>query len=124
MAQISAKKLEHTVLAEKDREPWASTPQPPLPKENKTEPSVRSNRSYGGRESRWVRAAAPWREKGGSEREGGLHNEPRQIPRRKGRASNKSLPRTSRRKHERWSGRKSSPGRSAEPWFHSNSGQT
>ena len=45
---------------------------------------------------------------------GGLHGEPRQIPRRKQRASNKSLPRTSRRKHERVSGRKSSPGRSAE----------
>ena len=51
--------------------------------------------------------------------EGGLHHEGRQIPRRKGRASNKSLPRTSRRKHERVSGRKSSPGQSAESWFHS-----
>ena len=47
-----------------------------------------------------------------------------QIPRRTGRASNKSLPRTSRRKHERVSGRKSSPGRFAESWFHSKSGQT
>ena len=45
---------------------------------------------------------------------GGLHRERRKIPRRTGRASNKSLPRTSRRKHERVSGRKSSPGRSAE----------
>ena len=50
---------------------------------------------------------------------GGLHGELGQIPRRKGRASKKSLPRTSRRKHERVSGRKSSPGRSAESWFHS-----
>ena len=50
---------------------------------------------------------------------GGLHREGRQIPRRKGRASKNSLPRTSRRKHERVSGRKSSPGRSAESWFHS-----
>ena len=49
----------------------------------------------------------------------GLHCEGRKIPRRTGRASNKSLPRTSRRKHERVSGRKSSPGRSAESWFHS-----
>ena len=49
----------------------------------------------------------------------GLHREGRQMPRRTGRASNKSLPRTSRRKHERVSGRKSSPGRSAESWFHS-----
>ena len=36
---------------------------------------------------------------------GGLHRERRQIPRRKVRASNNSLPRTSRRKHERVSGR-------------------
>ena len=61
---------------------------------------------------------------GGSEREhgeesGGLHRERRQMPRGTGRASKKSLPRTSRRKHERVSGRKSSPGRSAESWFHS-----
>ena len=55
---------------------------------------------------------------------GGLHGEGRQIPRRTGRAGNKSLPRTSRRKHERVSGRKSSPGRSAESWFYSTSGQT
>ena len=55
---------------------------------------------------------------------GGLHDERGQIPRRKGTASNKSLPRTSRRKHERVSGHKSSPGRSAESWFHSKSGQT
>ena len=48
---------------------------------------------------------------------GGLHREGRQIPRRKGRASKKSFPRTSRRKHERVSGLKSSPGRSAESWF-------
>ena len=59
-----------------------------------------------------IRAGA-WREMGGLYREG------RQIPRRKGRASKKSLPRTSTRKHERVSGRKSSPGRSAESWFHS-----
>ena len=49
---------------------------------------------------------------------GGLHGKRRQIPRRTGRASKKSLPRTSKRKHERVSGRKSSPGRSAESWFH------
>ena len=44
---------------------------------------------------------------------GGLHRERRQIPRRKERASKKSLPRTSRRKHERVSGRKGSLERSA-----------
>ena len=66
---------------------------------------------------RGIKARA-WRGKGG------LHSEGRQIPRRTGRASKKSLPRTSRRKHERVTGRKSSPGRSAESWFHSKSGQT
>ena len=64
-----------------------------------------------------IRARA-WRGKGG------LHREQRQISRRTGRTSKKSLPRTSRRKHERVSGRKSSPGRSVESWFHSKSGQT
>ena len=49
----------------------------------------------------------------------GLHRGGRQIPRRKGRASKKRLPRTCRRKHEWVSGRKSSPGRSAESWFYS-----
>ena len=57
--------------------------------------------------------ARSWRGKGG------LHREGRQIPKSKGRASKKSLPRTSRGKHERMSGCKSSPGRSAESWFHS-----
>ena len=55
---------------------------------------------------------------------GGLHGERGKIPRRKGRASKKSLPRISKRNHERVSGRKSSPGRSAESWFHSKSGHT
>ena len=66
---------------------------------------------------RGIRARA-WRGKGG------LHSERGKISRRKGRASKKSIPRTSRRKHERVSGRKSSPGRSAKSWFHSKSGQT
>ena len=56
---------------------------------------------------RGIKARA-WRGKGGLDREGG------KIPRRTVRASKKSLPITSRRKHERVSGRKSSPGRSAE----------
>ena len=50
---------------------------------------------------------------------GGLDRKERQIPRRTGRASKKSFPRRGRRKHERVSGCKSSPGRSAESWFHS-----
>ena len=52
MAQISAEKLEHTGLAEKERvasvpqrEQLASTPEPPLPKGKGTEPSVQSIRS-------------------------------------------------------------------------------
>ena len=53
-----------------------------------------------------------WSEKGG------FHGEGRQIPRIKGRASKESLSR-SKRKHQRVSGRKSSPRRSAETWFHS-----
>ena len=57
-------------------------------------------------------------------RKGGLPSEQRQTPRRKGRASNKSLPRRGQRKHERVSGRKNSPGRFAESWFHPKSGQT
>ena len=61
---------------------------------------------------------------GASSGKRGLHGGRRQIPRKKGRESKKSLPRTSRRKHERVSGRKSSPGRSAESWFHFKSGQT
>ena len=62
--------------------------------------------------------ARSWRGKGG------LHSEGRQISRRRGRTSKKSLPRRSRRKHKLVSGRKSSPGRSAESWFLSKSGQT
>ena len=76
-----------------------------------------------GRESRWARAA-PWRVRGGSEREHVVERvdstvKEGRFQEGKGRASKKSLPRTSGRKHERVSGRKSSPGRSAEPWFHS-----
>ena len=56
--------------------------------------------------------------------EDGLQSEGRQIPRRKERESKKSLSRTSRRKRERVSGRKISPGRSTESWCHSKSGQT
>ena len=86
-------------------------------------PDREEGESQGGREphlgerERGIRARA-WRGKGG------LHREGRQIRRRKERASNKSLPRRSRRKYEGVSGHKSSPARSAESWFHSKSGQT
>ena len=53
-----------------------------------------------------------------------LHSEGRQVSRRRERASKKSLPRRSRRKHEQVSGCKSSPGGSTESWFHSKFGQT
>ena len=56
--------------------------------------------------------------------EDGLQSEGRQIPRRKRRKSKESLSRRSGRKHERVSGRKSSPGRSTESWCHSKSDQT
>ena len=59
-----------------------------------------------------------WTEKGG------VHSDGRQVSRRKGKASKKSLPRRSRRKHEQVSECKSSPGTSAESWFHSKSGQS
>ena len=53
-------------------------------------------------EKRGIRARS-WRGKGG------FHGERGQIPRRTGRASKKSLPRRTRRKHEWVSGCKSSP---------------
>ena len=76
------------------------------------EESVKVSKSYTLMRERKIRAKA-------LRGKGGPHGERRQIPRRKGRASKKSLPRRSRRKHEGVSGRKSSPGRSAESWFHS-----
>ena len=52
MAQASAEKLKHTEPAEKEkvasvpqRKQLARTPEPPLPKEKGTEPSVQSTRS-------------------------------------------------------------------------------
>ena len=55
MVHASAEKLEHTGPAEKERvasapqrEQLARTPEPPLPKEKGTEPSVQSTRSWGG----------------------------------------------------------------------------
>ena len=59
---------------------------------------------------RGIRARA-WRGKDG------LHSEQGQIPRRIGRASKESLPRKSRKKHERVSRQKSSLGRFAESGF-------
>ena len=116
MAQASAEKLEHTGPAKKNggaafakgKRNRAVCPEYQIMRGERVK--VGESRTLA-REKK-IRARA-WSGKGE------LHREQRQIPRRKGRASNKSLPRTSRRKHERVSGRKSSPGRSAESWFHS-----
>ena len=66
---------------------------------------------------------------GGSEREhekekSQLHSKKRRVSGSRGRADKENLPRKSRRKHERVSGRKSSPGESGKFWYHSKSGQT
>ena len=122
MAQASAEKLEHTKPAEKERVA--------------TERAVGKNAGAALAKRKRNRAVSPKhqimrgeRVKVGESRtlarvrgirarawsgKGGLHRERGKIPRRTGRASNKSLPRTSRRKHEPVSGRKSSLGRSAE----------
>ena len=127
MAQASAEKLEHTGPAEKERVV--------------TERAVSKNAGAALAKRKRNRAVSPEyqimsgervkmgdrrtlaRERGIRTRawsgKGGLHRERRQIPRRKRRASKKSLPRTSRTKHERVSGCKSSPGRSAKSWPHS-----
>ena len=117
MAQASAEKLKHTGPAEKERvasvprrEQMARTPEPPLPKRKRNRAVcpeyqiMRGERFNVGESStlareRRIRARA-W---GGK---GKLHDKGRQIPRRTGRTCKKSLPRTSRRKHERVSGRK------------------
>ena len=135
MVQASAEKLEQTGPAKKERvasvpqrEQLSRTPEPLLPKRKRNravcpeyqimrEERVKMGESRTLARERKTRAGA-WRGKGG------LHGEGRQIPRKKGSASKKSLLRRSRRKHERVSGRKSSPGRSAESWFHSKSGQS
>ena len=116
------------VVSVPQREQLARTPEPPLPKGKRNRDvcpkyhimrgmRVKMGESRTLARKRGIRARA-WSGKGG------LHRERGKIPRRKGRASNKNLPRTTRRKHERVSERKSSPGRSAESWFHSKSGQT
>ena len=82
---------------------------------------MRGEESQGGREPHLGKREGSEREHGD---EDALHSEERHIPMRKGMASKTSLPRRGRRKHERVSACKSSPGRSAESWFHSKSGQT
>ena len=130
MAQTSAEKLEHTGPAEKERvtseRAVGKNAGVAFAKRNRAVcpeyQIMRGERVKVGESGTLTREKGirvrAWREKGR------LHREGRQIPRRKGRAGKKSLPERSRRKHERVSGRKSSPGRSVESWFHSRSGQT
>ena len=122
MAQASPEKLEHTGPAEKER--VALAPQreqlATLPKGTKHQ-IVRGERVKVS-ESR-ILARKSGIGAGARRKKDGLHSKRRQIPRRKGRASKESLHRRRRRKHERVSGRKSSPGQSAESWFYSKSGQ-
>ena len=112
MAQASAEQLEHTGPAETERvasvlqrEQLTSTPEPPLPKG--TEYQITRGDSQSGREPHL----------GERKHEKERVNEGRFQGGKRGQGE-------SRRKHERVSGRKSSPGRSAESWFHFKSGQT
>ena len=118
MAQASVEKLEHTGPAEKER--VASVPQ----KESNWQ--VRRSRLCQKEKEQSRQSKAPDCKGGGSQgrdRSGacrgidGFYSEGRQIPRRGGRASKESLPRRSRRKHKRVSGRKNSPGGSAQSGF-------
>ena len=110
-------------------EQLASMPGPPLPKVKgkniavcPDHPIVRSERDKVG-ESRTL--ARERRIRAGACRgHGVLHGEGRQVPKRKGKTSKENLPWGSRRMHEQVSGRKKSPGRSAESWFHFKFGQT
>ena len=118
MAQASAEKLEHTGPAETERvasvlqrEQLTSTPEPPLPKGKGTEYQITRGDSQSGREPHLGER------KHEKERVDSTVNEGRFQGGKRGQGE-------SRRKHERVSGRKSSPGRSAESWFHFKSGQT
>ena len=135
MAQASAEKLEHTGPAEKEKSDLSATERAvgnyagaALAKRKRNRAVCSKHQIMRGERVKMGESRTLAGERGITARawsgKGGLHGERRQIPRRTGRASKKSLPRTSRRKHERLSGRKSCPGRSAESWFHSKSGQT
>ena len=134
IAQASAEKLEQTRLAENERvasvphreSSWQERQSRPCQKE-KSRLSRAPDHGGGGGEVKVGKSPTLARERRIRARarrgKGGLHSERRQIPRRKGRASKKTLPKRSTKKHERVSGRKSFPERSAKSWFHSMSGQ-
>ena len=135
MAQASVEKLEDTGPADKER--VVSVPQreqlvntrEPLCQKGKEQSRLSRVPDHEGGETNGGREQHLGECKGGLERE---HREERVDSTLKeskfqgghgGQARKASL-RTSRRKHERVNGRKSSPGRSAESWFHSKSRQT
>ena len=129
MAQASAEKLEHTGPAEKERvateRAVGKNAGAALAKRKRNRTVCPEHQIIRGERVKMGKSRILARKRGIRVRawggKGGLDRERRQIP---GRASKKSLPRASRRKHERVIGRKSSLGRSAESWFHSKSGQT
>ena len=91
------------------RKQLASTPEPPLPKAKEQSHLSKTtncmvNESQGEQEPHLGEGerdqAGAWRGKSG------LHNEGRQVPKRWETANKKSIPRRSRRKHERVRGRK------------------
>ena len=132
MAQVSAEKLKHTEPTEKERvateRAVGKNAGAALAKRKRNRAVCPEYQVMRGERVKMGESRTLAREKGDQsesmERKGGLHREQRQIPRRTGRASKKSLSKGSRRKHERVSERKSSPGRSAESWFHCKSGQS
>ena len=112
MTQASAEKLEHTEPAEKKRvasvlpreSSWQERRSRSCQKEMEQSrlsklPDHEGERVKVG-ESRTLARKKGIRAKARRGKDG-LHVEGRQLPRRKGKASEKSLPRTSRRKHER-----------------------
>ena len=77
-----------------------------------------------GSDSRWARERGGSEQEHGEERMDSMVKEGRLQEGKREQASRASLPKRGRRKHEQVSGCKSSPGRSAESWFYSYSGQT
>ena len=95
------------------REQLASTPELPLPKGNGTEPSVQ-NRGERVKVSESCTLAREREIRARARRgEDGLHSEKKEVLKKERKGKQESLPRTSRRKHEQVSGRKSSPDESA-----------
>ena len=114
MAQASAEKLEHTRPTEKERvateRAGGKYAGAAFAKNERNRAISPEYQIMEVRESRWARAA-PWRERGIRAR----------VWRGKGGQAKRAFLEEVK---GGVSGRKSSPGLSAEPWFHSKSGQT